>query len=148
MRTPIQYATTADGLRIAFWTLGEGQPLVYLAGGPWNHIELWDVPECRRWYERLARQRMLVRYDVRGTGLSERNVFDHSLDALVRDVEAVVGRLGLLRFGLLGAADGGQVAAAYAARHPDQISRLIPMVLLGEDGRHQIAADQSMAGAH
>lgn len=125
MRSPIQYIRTADGVSIAYWTLGDGQPLVYLAGGPWNHIELWDLPECRRWYERLARQRMLVRYDIRGTGLSERDVADYSLDALVLDVEAVVDRLGLDRFGLLGAADGGQVAAAYAARHPDRVSRLI-----------------------
>src|SRR3712207_8519934 len=43
-----------------------------------------------RWYERLAQERMLVRYDVRGTGYSERDVSDHSLDALVADVEAVV----------------------------------------------------------
>src|SRR5215216_5831981 len=91
----IRYATTADGVSIAFWTLGEGAPLVYMAGGPWGHVELWDIPQCGRWYERLARARMLVRYDVRGTGFSERDVSDHSLDALVADVEAVVDRLDL-----------------------------------------------------
>ena len=121
----VQYTRTADGVSIACWTLGEGAPLVYLAGGPWSHIELWQVPECRRWYERLARRRMLVRYEVRGTGLSERNVSDYSLDALVLDVEAVVDRLGLDRFWLFGAADAGPVAAAYAARHPERVSRLI-----------------------
>jgi pimeloyl-ACP methyl ester carboxylesterase/DNA-binding CsgD family transcriptional regulator len=110
---------------IAFWTLGNGTPLVYLAGGPWSHIELWQIPECRHWYERLARHRMLVRYDVRGTGLSERNAADYSVDALVLDVEAVVDRLGLDRFWLFGAADAGPVAAAYAARHPERVSRLV-----------------------
>src|SRR6266851_1763548 len=83
----IQYARAADGVGIAFWTLGRGTPLVYLAGGPWNHVELWQIPECRRWYERLAQQRMLVRYDVRGTSQSERNVSDFSLEALLLDVE-------------------------------------------------------------
>lgn len=121
----IRYARTADGVSIAFWTLGEGAPLVYLVGGPWSHIELWQIPECRRWYERLARHRMLVRYDVRGTALSERNVSDYSFDALVSDLEAVVDRLGLDRFGLFGAADGGPVATAYAARHPERVSRLV-----------------------
>jgi pimeloyl-ACP methyl ester carboxylesterase len=125
MEPRIRYATTADGVRIAFWTLGDGAPLVYLAGGPWSHIELWQVPECRRWYERLARHRRLIRYDVRGTGLSERDVSDYSLDALVLDVEAVVDRLGLDRFWLFGAADAGPVAAAYAARHPERVSRLV-----------------------
>ena len=81
MEPRIQYAQTADGVSIAFWTLGEGEPLVYIAGGPWNHIELWQVPECHRWYERLAQKRMLVRYDLRGTGLSERTVSDYSVDA-------------------------------------------------------------------
>lgn len=125
MESRIRYATTADGVSIAFWTLGEGSPLVYMTGGPWSHIELWDIPECRRWYERLAKKRMLVRYDLRGTGFSEREVSDHSLKALVADAEAVVARLGLERFDLLAAADAGPVAVAYADRHPERVSRLI-----------------------
>ena len=125
MEPRIRYATTADGVSIAFWTLGEGEPLVYMAGGPWGHVELWDIPQCRSWYERLAQQRMLVRYDVRGTGWSERDVSDHSLDALVADAEAVVERLGLDRFAMFGAFDAGPVAIAYAARHPERVSHLI-----------------------
>src|SRR5918997_6894176 len=125
MEPRIRYAPTADGVSIAFWTLGEGVPLVYMAGGPWGHVELWDIPQCRRWYERLAQKRMLVRYDVRGTGWSEHNVSDHSLDALVADVEAVVDRLHLERFAMFGAFDAGPVAIAYAARHPERLSRLI-----------------------
>ncbi len=125
MEPRIRYAPTADGVSIAFWTLGEGVPLVYMAGGPWGHVELWDIPECRRWYERLAQKRMLVRYDVRGTGWSERDVSDHSLDALMADVEAVVDRLGLDRFAMFGAFDAGPVAIAYAARHPERVSHLI-----------------------
>ncbi|MGH9176686.1 MAG: alpha/beta fold hydrolase, partial [Vicinamibacterales bacterium] len=112
----IQYATTSDGARIAFWTLGDGLPLLYMAGGPWSHIELRQMPECRDWYERLAHERMLVRYDMRGTGWSEREVSDLSLDGHLLDVEAVVSRLGLDRFALLAAADAGPVAIAYAAR--------------------------------
>jgi pimeloyl-ACP methyl ester carboxylesterase/DNA-binding CsgD family transcriptional regulator len=125
MEPRIRYATTADGVSIAFWTLGEGTPLVYMAGGPWGHVELWDIPQCRRWYERLAQERMLVRYDVRGTGFSERDVSDHSLDALVADVEAVVDRLDLDRFAMFGAFDAGPVAVAYAARHPERVAHLI-----------------------
>jgi pimeloyl-ACP methyl ester carboxylesterase/DNA-binding CsgD family transcriptional regulator len=125
MKPRIRYAITVDGVSIAFWTLGKGEPLLYMAGGPWGHVELWDIPECRRWYERLAQERMLVRYDVRGTGFSERDVSDHSLDALVSDAEAVVDRLDLDRFDMFGAFDAGPVAIAYAARHPEQVSRLI-----------------------
>ena len=125
MEPRIQYAKTEDGVSIAYWILGEGSPLVYMAGGPWNHIELWDVPECRRWYERLAQHHMLVRYDVRGTGSSERDVADYSLDALVSDLEAVVDRLGLGTFDLVAATDAGPVAISYAARHHDRVARLV-----------------------
>jgi pimeloyl-ACP methyl ester carboxylesterase/DNA-binding CsgD family transcriptional regulator len=121
----IRYAGAADQVDIAFWTLGHGPPLVYLAGGPWSHVELRQIPECRRWYEHLAQQRMLVRYDQRGTGLSERNISDYSLEALLLDIEAVVNRLGLDRFALLGAADAGPLAIAYAARHPERVSHLV-----------------------
>ena len=130
----MQYARAADGVSIACWMLGRGTPLVYLAGGPWSHVELWDIPECRGWYERLAQQRLLVRYDVRGTGLSERAVADYSLEALRQDVEAVVDRLDLARFALFGAADAGPVAIAYAARHPERVSHLAPLAL-GRDPR-------------
>ena len=125
MEPRIRYATSFDGVSIAFWTLGEGKPLVCLAGGPWCHVESWYVPECRRWYERLARERMLVCHDLRGTGWSEREVSDYSLDALVADVEAVVDRLGLDEFGVLASVNAGPVAVAYAARYPERVSRLV-----------------------
>src|SRR5215211_3900526 len=125
MEPRIRYATTADGVSIAFWTLGKGEPLVYMAGGPWGHVELWDIPECRRWYERLAQERMLVRYDVRATGWSERAVSDHSLEAQVLDVGAVVDRLEMDRFVMFGAFDAGPAAVAYAVRYPERVSRLV-----------------------
>lgn len=121
----IQYIHAPDGTRIACWTLGSGKPLVYLAGGPWNHIELWDVPQCRAWSERLARHRMLVRYDVRGTGMSERKVTDFSLDAYIGDLEAVVEGLGLKEIDLFAAGDAGPVAISYAVQHPERVSRII-----------------------
>ena len=124
MEARIQYAKAEDGSNIAYWTLGEGSPLVYMAGGPWHHIELWDVPECRQWYERLARDHMLIRYDVRGTGSSDRDVEDYSLDAQVSDLEAVVDRLGLTRFDLIAATDAGPVAISYTAQHPKKVVHL------------------------
>jgi class 3 adenylate cyclase len=125
MEPRIQYAQTADGVSIAFWTLGEGMPLVHM---PllYSHIQLeWQLPECRRWYERLAQKRKLVRFDTRGFGLSQREVPDLSLDSAVLDVEAVVDRLGLERFALLGLIHSGPVAIAYAARHPQRVSHLV-----------------------
>ncbi|MDP2948297.1 MAG: adenylate/guanylate cyclase domain-containing protein [Chloroflexota bacterium] len=125
MEPRIQYAKTADGVSIAFWTLGEGMPVVHLPLLV-SHIQLeWQIAECRRWYERLAEKRKLVRYDFRGGGLSERSVTDFSVDALVLDVEAVVDRLGLEKFALLGLLASGPAAIAYAARHPERVSHLL-----------------------
>jgi class 3 adenylate cyclase len=68
---------------------------------------------------------MLVRYDRRGSGLSERDVTGYSLDAHLLDLEAVVDRLGLERFALFAGMQAGPVAIAYAARHPERVSHLL-----------------------
>ncbi len=125
MEATVRYAKATDGTSIAFWTIGTGEPLVYLAGSPWCHVELLQIPQCLLWYQLLAENRMLVRYDVRGTGLSDREVIDHTLDAQLLDLDAVIDFLGLERFCLLGAANAGAVAVAYAARHPEKVSRLV-----------------------
>ncbi len=125
MEPRIQYAKTKDGVSIAFWTLGEGMPLVDMPD-LFSHIQLeWQFPEIRRWYEQLAEKRRLVRYDGRGRGLSDRDVADYSLDALVMDLEAVLDRLALERCVLFGVTHSGPVAIAYAAQHPNRVSHLI-----------------------
>ncbi len=75
----IQYATSEDGVSIAYWTLGQGSPLMADLG-QWSHIQReWDIPERRAWLERQAENHTLIRFDHRGTGLSDRHVDDFSL---------------------------------------------------------------------
>jgi len=125
MEPRIQYAQTKDGVSIAFFTLGEGMPLVHMPP-PFPHLQLdWETPAFRSWDERLAKRWQLVRYDARGTGLSDRDVTDFSLDAGVRDLEAVVNRLDLERFALWATWLSGLVGIAYAVRHPERVSHLI-----------------------
>ena len=126
MEPQIRYAQTKDGMSIAYWTLGEGVPFVHMPPDPFSHLQLeWQMVDVRGWYQRLAEKRRLVRYDGRGSGLSERRVPDYSLDAMVLDLEAVVDRLGLERFALWGFLDSGPAAIAYAARYPERVSHLI-----------------------
>ena len=126
MEPRIQYARASDGVNIAFWAINSGAPLVCGPMTPFSHVQLeWQIPDCRRWYELLAGERMLVRYDGRGTGLSDRDATDYSLNAAVLDLEAVVDRLALERFVLFGAVDGGMPVIAYAARNPERVSHLI-----------------------
>src|SRR4030042_2974846 len=114
MEPRIQYAQTKDGVSIAFYTVGEGMPLVDMPVVLDSHLQLlWKAPEFRPSYEHLVDKRQLVRYDARGTGVSERDVDDFSLDALVLDLEAVVDHLELEPFALFAACYAGPVAIAY-----------------------------------
>src|SRR6516164_7109692 len=125
MKQHIQFCQTQDGVRIALAKAGEGPPLVRTANW-FTHLELdWDSAIWRHWFEALADGRTLVRYDPRGSGLSDRSVDDFSLEAWISDLEAVVEAAGLRRFPLIGLCQGGVVAVAFAARHPERISRLI-----------------------
>src|SRR5437870_1611750 len=125
MEPRIQYAKTSDGVSIAYWTLGEGDPLVEMPGLPFAVSQLeWQMREALHWRERLARGRKLVRYDCRGFGLSEREVDDFTLDAMIRDLEAVVERLGLQRFVVFAPIHAGAAAIAYTTLHPTNGSHL------------------------
>ena len=126
MEQQIRFCTTSDGVRIAYATAGEGPPLIRVAG--WiTHLEFeWGNPVWTwRSLEPLAEDHFLVRYDGRGVGLSDRDATDFSLEAKVKDLEAVADALGLERFSLLGQSEGGATAIAYASRHPERVDRLI-----------------------
>jgi pimeloyl-ACP methyl ester carboxylesterase/DNA-binding winged helix-turn-helix (wHTH) protein len=125
LRQEIRFCTTPDGTRLAYATVGKGPPLVRAAH--WiTHLDYdWQSPVWRHWLVGLARRHSLVRYDERGCGLSDHDVEDFSIDAWVQDLETVVDDLGLERFPLLGVSQGGAVAVAYAARHPERVTRLV-----------------------
>jgi hypothetical protein len=75
MKQRIQFSTR-DGARIAFATVGEGPPLVRVSNW-FTHLEIdWNSPVWRHWLEAFTHGRILVRYDPRGSGLSDRNLTD------------------------------------------------------------------------
>ena len=125
MEQQIRFCTASDGVRIAYATVGEGPPLVYVCGWP-QHLELeWETPFARGFLERLAQGCTLVRYDMRGGGLSDSQAPDFSLGALVRDLDAVVDHLALEQFALLSFGTlAGPIAITYAASRPERVSHL------------------------
>jgi class 3 adenylate cyclase len=125
MEPQVRYARAKDGTNIAYWVLGEGVSLVAMPPSP-GHIQLeWEDPDYRRWYSRQAQTHRLIRYDMRGTGLSDRDVPDVSLEGVMSDIDAVVDALGLATFALTGISLSGPQAIAYAARHADRVSHLM-----------------------
>jgi pimeloyl-ACP methyl ester carboxylesterase/DNA-binding CsgD family transcriptional regulator len=124
----IRFGRSADGVRIAFARYGDGPPL--LLNSCWVSQLEYDLqsPVWRHFLEGLAEMATVYRYDERGFGLSDWDVPDFSFESRVRDLEAVVEASGVEKFALLGMAQGGAVAIAYAHRHPERVSRL---VLLG-----------------
>jgi class 3 adenylate cyclase len=125
MEQQIRFCTTSDGVRIAYATVGQGPPLILVPG--WiSHLELeWQIPDIRRTWEAYAEHFTFIRLDKRGTGLSDRNVGDYSLDARVRDLEAVVETLKLKKLALFGISEGGPTCIAYAVRQPRRVTRMV-----------------------
>lgn len=125
MEQEIRLCIAPDGVRIAYATLGSGPPLVK-AANYLTHLEHdWNGPVWQHWLRGLAQHHTLVRYDERGSGLSDWDVTEFSVDAWVQDLETVVNTLGLERFPLLGISQGTAVSVAYAVKHPQKVSHLI-----------------------
>jgi len=125
MEREVRYCTTEDGVRIAYWVRGSGEPIV------WQSLFLAQMAAEDEWYGgRLASKftskgRMVIRFDGRGVGLSQRNLDDFSLEARVLDLDSVVRAMRLKSFDLLGDMWSGPVAVAYAVRHPRRLRHLI-----------------------
>ena len=124
MGPQVQYAKTSDGVDIAFASMGEGPPLVSLPA-PWlAHVQrLWAMfPNI---FQPLTRTFRLIWYDSRGTGLSDRDAIDFSMEAMMRDLKAVIDRTGLRSFAVWTFQASVPMAVTYAATFPDRVSHLI-----------------------
>jgi pimeloyl-ACP methyl ester carboxylesterase/DNA-binding CsgD family transcriptional regulator len=121
----IRFCKSSDGTRLAYARDGHGPTMIEVA--TWlNHVEYdWKSPIWKTRLAELTKSYSLARYDGRGCGLSDQNPTTLTFDDLVSDLEAVVDAAGLERFILLGCCQGGPVAIAYAARHPERVSHLI-----------------------
>ena len=121
----IRFCRAADGVRLAYATVGDG-PTVVKAANWLSHLDYdWESPVWRHWWRELTQRYRLVRYDDRGCGLSDWVSEGYTLDTWVQDLATVVDAAGLERFALLGVSRGGPVAVTYAARYPERVSHLV-----------------------
>jgi pimeloyl-ACP methyl ester carboxylesterase len=91
-----------------------------------NHLDFeWKNPHRRDWFSQIMGHNTLLRYDQRGSGLSDWNVDDFSFERSLADFEELMDGVGFDRFALVGSCQGGPIGAAYAARHPERVTKLI-----------------------
>jgi class 3 adenylate cyclase len=122
-----RYAKTDEGAHIAYQTLGDGPPdLVFLEA--WgSHVDMgWELPMCRKVYERLARFSRLIRFDMRGSGLSdplgisERPTFEDRAKEMLAVLDAARSE----RAAIVANNSGGLLAVFFAATYPNRVESL------------------------
>ena len=121
----VRYCKGDDGKSIAWMSIGSGPPTVVCQWGGALFAQTLRLPGTPTLSEDLRRGRTVVRYDGRGTGLSDRDFDDISIETVVKDVEAVVAAAGLDRFALFAAESSCHPAIHYAARHPERVTQLV-----------------------
>ena len=91
-----------------------------------SHLDLeWESPQRVRLFERLGSFARLIRFDKRGTGLSDRPGHVATLEERVDDIRAVMDAVGSERAAIIGASEGGSMACLFAASHPDRTRALV-----------------------
>jgi pimeloyl-ACP methyl ester carboxylesterase len=136
--TQVEYAQNG-AVNIAYQVIGDGPAEILMVPGWYTHLLLeWDEPSYVRFLERIASFARLVRFDKRGTGLSDRPAGVGTLEERMDDAHAVMAASSLKRPVLFGWSEGGPMAILFAATHPEQIRAL---VLYGTQARFGWAPD-------
>ena len=120
-----RYAKSGN-VNIAYQVVGDGPLDLVLVPGFVSHLENdWDEPRSAHFLERLASFSRLIRFDKRGTGLSDRPGGLPDLETRMDDVRAVIDAAGSARVALFGYSEGGPMCCLFAATYPARTTALI-----------------------
>ena len=120
-----KYARSGD-VRIAYQITGNGSFDVVWAPGTMSHLDLdWEIPQRALFFERFGQFCRLVRFDKRGTGLSDRPVKMATLEERTDDIRAVMDDVGIERANIFGVSEGGSMACLFAATYPQRVNSLL-----------------------
>ena len=121
-----RYARTSDDVRVAYQVHGEGELDLVATFGPASHLEIvWESPAAARLLERLGAFARVVRFDRRGTGLSDPASAPPTVDEYSRDLLAVLEATGIDRAAFYGEGDAGRMCLHFAAHNPERVSALV-----------------------
>jgi class 3 adenylate cyclase len=138
MEAETRYARSGD-VSIAYQVTGDGPFDVVYVPGFVSHVELaWDVPGLAAFVRRLSSFCRLIRFDKRGTGMSDRVSGVPTLETRMDDVRAVMDSVGSERAALIGVSEGGPMSVLFAATYPE---RAWALVLCGTYPRERWAPD-------
>jgi pimeloyl-ACP methyl ester carboxylesterase len=122
---PIRYARSRD-VNIAYEVTGEGPFDLVLVPGFFSHLEIdREHPGYAHFLDRLASFSRLIRFDKRGTGLSDRGVGLPDFETRMDDVRAVMDAVGSESAALLGYSEGGPMCVLFAATYPERVRALV-----------------------
>jgi pimeloyl-ACP methyl ester carboxylesterase len=125
MRPRTHYAKVGS-ISIAYQVTGDGPvDLVRVPGWISNVDYDWEYPPMARLIERFGRFARFIRFDKRGTGLSDRDVGYPTLEQRMEDVHAVMDAVASERAVLFGSSEGGNMCILFAATYPDRTAGLI-----------------------
>jgi len=121
----VAYARSGD-VNIAYQVTGNGSFDLVLVPGFFSHLEIgWEHPDHAVFLERLGSFSRLIRFDKRGTGLSDRTVGLPDLETRMDDVRAVMDAAGSEQAALFGYSEGGPMSVLFAATYPDRTRALV-----------------------
>jgi class 3 adenylate cyclase len=121
-----RYATTVDGLAVAYQVFGNGPPDFVWVPGFASHVELfWDLPGYAHTYRRIAGFTRFAVFDKRGTGLSDRSLGTGTPEERMQDILAVMDAAGFDSAVILGASEGAALSTLFAATYPQRVEALI-----------------------
>ncbi len=116
----------SDDVRIAYQITGSGPFDVVWAPGTMSHLDLdWEMPQRALFFERFSQFCRLIRFDKRGTGLSDRPVKMATLEERTDDIRAVMDDVGIESANIFGVSEGGSMACLFAATYPQRVNSLL-----------------------
>jgi pimeloyl-ACP methyl ester carboxylesterase len=116
----------SDEVRIAYQITGEGPFDVVWAPGTMSHLDLdWEIPQRALFFERFSKFCRLIRFDKRGTGLSDRPLKMATLEERTDDIRAVMDDIGIERANIFGVSEGGSMACLFSATYPQRVNSLL-----------------------
>lgn len=141
MAVPRTQFALAGEVNIGYQVIGDGPiDLVWAWGGFSNIDVVWEEPAYAAFLRRLSEFTRIILFDRRGCGVSDRegNTVTPTLEERMEDITAVLDAIGSEQASIFGVSEGGDLAALYAATHPERTTSII---LYGTIARHRKDAE-------